>query len=113
SVIDENTDQSPYSIKGKLIDLFDPEIPVLDKKQVKPGEQALLYNIGSVQNLETPQVLVTAARIYEEKITKNEYAFVAKSPLNTTNVMRVLLPKEATGIVVADATGKQIEVKTS
>lgn len=94
SVVDENDDQSPYTIKGKLIDLFDPEIPVLNEKQVKPGEQAFLYNIGNVKNPKTPQVLATAARVYDEKATKNAYTFVAKSPLNTTNVMRILLPKK-------------------
>jgi hypothetical protein len=113
SVVDENADQSPYTIRGKLIDLFDPEIPVLDEKQVNPGEQAFLYNIGSVKNPGTPQVLVTAARVYDEKIVKNEYSFVAKSPLNTTNVMRALLPREAKEIRVMDAGGKELPVKTS
>jgi hypothetical protein len=112
SVVDENTNQSPYTIKGKLIDLFDPEIPVLDQKQVNPGEQAFLYNIGSVKNPETPQVLATAARIYDEKVTRNEYSFVAKSPLNTTNVMRVLLPGEAKEITVTNAAGIQWQSKT-
>jgi hypothetical protein len=113
SVVDENADQSPYTIKGKLIDLFDPEIPVLDQKKVNPGEQALLFNIGSVKNPKKPQLLATAARVYEEKTARGEYSFVAKSPLNTTNVIRVLLPKEADEIVVTDADGQQIEVKTS
>jgi hypothetical protein len=113
SVVDENTSQSPYIIKGKLIDLFDPEIPVLDQKQVNPGEQAFLYNIGSVKNPETPQVLATAARVYDEKVTKNEYSFVAKSPLNTTNVMRVLLPGVAKEITVTNAAGTQLPSKTS
>lgn len=113
SVLDENADQSPYMIKGKLIDLFDPEIPVLDKKQVNPGEQAFLYNIGSVKNPETPQVLATAARVYDEKIAKNAYSFVAKSPLNTTNVMRILLPEKASEIEVTDAAGKQLQSDTS
>jgi hypothetical protein len=108
SVVDENTDQSPYTISGKLIDLFDPEIPVLQEKQVKPGEQAFLYNIGSVKNKETPQVLVAAARVYDEKVTKKEYSFVAKSPLNTSNVMRILLPQEAREIKVTDAGGKAL-----
>ncbi|MCE7056607.1 hypothetical protein LZF95_18125 [Algoriphagus sp. AGSA1] len=109
SVVNENVDQSPYTIEGKLIDLFDPTIPVLDVKQVNPGEQAFLYNIGSVKNPETPQVLATAARIYEEAITKKSYAFVAKSPLNTTNVMRVLLPREAQEIAVQDGDGHPVE----
>lgn len=113
SVVDENADKSPYTIEGKFIDLFDPEIPVLDEKQVNPGEQALLYNISSVKNPETPQVLATAARIYDEKITKDEYSFVAKSPLNTTNVMRILLPEKAGEIEVTDATGALLPSEAS
>lgn len=113
SVVNENVDQSPYTIEGKLIDLFDPTIPVLDVKQVSPGEQAFLYNIGSVENPERPQVLATAARIYEEEITKKSYAFIAKSPLNTTNVMRVLLPVEAQEIAVQDGDGNPVESTTS
>jgi hypothetical protein len=108
-----HADQSPYTIGGKLIDLFDAEIPVLDVKRVNPGEQAFLYNIGSVKNPKTPQVLAAAARIYDEKITKNAYSFVAKSPLNTTNVMRVLLPQEAKEIKVTDAAGNLLASKTS
>ena len=113
SVVSENADQSPYTIKGKLIDLFDPEIPVVDEKKVNPGEQALLYNIGSVKNPKTPQVLAAAARVYNEKVTKRGYSFVAKSPLNTTNVMRILLPKKASQVKITDAAGKQIQADTS
>lgn len=111
SVMDENADQSPYEIKGKFIDLFDPEIPVLHEKQVRPGEQAFLYNIGSVKNLK-PQVLASAARIYDERTTTSQYSFVAKSPLNTTNVMRILLPEEAK-MEVTDPGGKALPSSTS
>ncbi len=109
SVVDENSDGSPYKITGKFIDLFDPEIPVLDEKQVNPGEQAFLYNIRSVGDSKKPQVLATAARVYEEKVTGNGYSFVAKSPLNTTNVMRVLLPKKPAQIQVTDHAGAAIQ----
>lgn len=110
SVVDENTDQQPYTIKGKLIDLFDPEIPVLNEKLVNPGEQALLFNIGSVEKQETPQVLATAARVYDENVSSKEYSFVVKSPLNTTNVMRILLPEKAVKVDVNDDLGKPMQV---
>ncbi len=110
SVVDENADQQAYVINGKLIDLFDPEIPVLDEKQLNPGEQALLFNIGSVENPETPQVLASAARVYDEDVTPNDYSFVVKSPLNTTNVMRILLPKKAVKIDVRDNSGNPLQV---
>jgi hypothetical protein len=113
SVVDENPDQSPYTMRGKFIDLFDPEIPVLNEKQVKPGEQAFLYNINSVKNPAIPQVLAAAARVYEEKVMKKGYSFIAKSPLNTTNVMRILLPVKANKIEVTDATGKSLVSESS
>jgi hypothetical protein len=113
SVMDENSDNSPYTIKGKLIDLFDPEIPVLNQKQVHPGQQALLYNIGSVKNSKTPQVLATAARVSDEKITEGEYSFIVKSPVNTTNVMRVLLPKKLKTTEVTNVAGNSIDSKIS
>ncbi|MES2429097.1 MAG: hypothetical protein V4560_19100 [Bacteroidota bacterium] len=109
SVLDESVNNAPYTIKGKLIDLFDPSLPVIDQKQIKPGEQGYFYNIAKVPNPQTPQVLATAARVYDEQVTKNSYAFVAKSPLNTTNVMRILLPTtNGQKVMVTDANGKNI-----
>jgi hypothetical protein len=108
SVMDEGVSAEPYTIKGKLIDLFDPTLPVLSVKTVQPGEQAYLYNIERAANPKTPQVLAAASRVYDEKIGKNSYSFVAKSPANTNNVMRILLTAEPKKITVTDAAGNAI-----
>ena len=108
SVMDENVSQKPYVIKGKFIDLFDPKIPVLDEKQVMPNEQAFLFNINKVQHPLKPQVLAAASRIYEEVTGKNKYTFIAKSPVNTTNVMRVLLPVAPKKVTITDAKGNAL-----
>jgi len=92
SVLDENVSDKPYVHKGRLIDLFDPKLPILYEKTVNPGEQAYLLNIDRVEDQKKPQILASASRVYDEKITKSGYSFITKSPLNTTNVMRVLLP---------------------
>jgi hypothetical protein len=60
SVMDENADNKPYTIKGPVIDLFDPQLPVLAEKTINPGEQALLYNVNRVANKTKPQVLAGA-----------------------------------------------------
>lgn len=109
AVLDENSDTSPYEIKGMLIDLFDPQLAILKSKEILPGEQALLYNIGRVKDKSKPQVLASAARIYDELIAKMTYSFVAKSPVNTTNVMRILLPSKPNQCRVTAADG--IELK--
>lgn len=112
AVLDESVDDKPYTLKGTFIDLYDPELPVLSEKVVKAGQQSLLYDLSRVSENTKPQVLAAACRAYDEKVDKNEYSFIAKSPINTTNKMRVLLPgkpsqcdvKDAEGTAVADAT---------
>lgn len=93
AVLDESVSNEPYIFKDRFIDLFDPELPVLPEKIVNPGEQAFLLDLACVENTTKPQVLCGAARIYDEAITDTSYTFVAKSPIETTNVMRVLLPE--------------------
>ena len=108
AVMDESVSKEPYRVKGCLIDLFNPELPVLSEKVVSPGEQAFLYNVARVQNPEKPQVLAGAARIYNEVTGKNTYAFTAKSPLNTTNAMRVKLPKAPEKTLITDSKGQAL-----
>lgn len=108
SVMDENEDSSSYKIKGELIDLFDPALPVSTEKDVNPGEQSLLFDINRVVNKSKPQVLASASRIYDEVITGNSYSFIAKSPVNTVNAMRILLPKKAKQIIVTDNKGNAV-----
>lgn len=109
SVVDEGVSKEPFVLKGLLIDLFDPKLPVLTKKIVRPGEQAYLYNLGRIKNPQKPQVLAAASRVYEEVIGQSSYSFITKSPLNTTNVMRVLLPSAPKKTVITSAEGKVIK----
>ncbi len=109
AVLNENADTSPFVKEGRFIDLFDPELPVVYKKVVNPGEQAFLLDIDQIQDQNKPQVLAGAARVYQEKITGNSYVFVAKSPANTSNVMRVLLPAEPSKCDIENQTGEMPE----
>ncbi len=113
AVLDEGISKEPLVIKGKLIDLFDPKLPILIEKKINPGEQSFLLDINRVEDPSRPQVLCGAARVYDEKIAGCTYSFVAKSPANTTNVMRVLLPSKPKLIVVKDTQGKVMEEATS
>ena len=113
SVMDESISKDPYVIEGPVIDLFDPQLPALSQKSVPPGQQAFLYNINRVPNKKHPQVLASASRIYNEERKANGYSFLSKSPLNTTNAMRILLPQAPKNINVADIDGKALPNVTS
>jgi len=112
AVLDESVSEDPYTIKGLFIDLFNPQLPILTEKIVNPGEQSYLVDINRVENKTEPQVLAAASRIYNEKRTKNSYSFITKSPINTTGVMRILLPSAPKETVIKDATGKEIKNAT-
>lgn len=94
SVVDESpVSNEPLILKGRFIDLFDPSLPVLSEKEVQPGEQAFLLDLDKVQEKMYPQVLASASRQYDENFTDHSFSFLSKSPANTSNVMRILLPK--------------------
>ena len=100
AVLDESVSEEPLCLKGVYIDLFDKDLPVLTEKVIRPGEQGYLYNVKKVARGTKAKVLCGASRIYEEKVGARSYAFVAKSPLHTTNVSRILLPKAPVSVSV-------------
>ena len=102
AVLDEGVvSNKPLVMKGRFIDLFTHTLPVLKKKTVMPGEQAFLYDLSKVKDKKRPQVLAAASRQQDEIVGKNSYSFVSKSPKNTTNIMRVLLPKAPKDVVLS------------
>jgi len=94
SVMEESVNDDAYEINGLFIDLFDPTLPVLNKKVISPGNQSMLYNLRTIKNKKSPQVLATGARVSDEKFDNKVYSLIVKSPKGTANVMRILLPRE-------------------
>jgi hypothetical protein len=94
AVLDENENQNPFVMEGLFIDLFDPEVPVINRKVTGPGEQAFLFNLENFKHENKASVLAAACRIENEIQTKGVYNFRCRAPLNTTNVMRIYLPRE-------------------
>lgn len=109
AVMADGIDNAPLVLEGRFINLFDNSLPVVSKYVVESGKQVLLFNIDKVENPERAQVLAAAARVEEETMDKNTYTVVMKSPKETTNVMRVLLPVQPSMIQVLDAGGNNIQ----
>ena len=94
AVLDESISKENYTIKGTLIDLFDPELPVYSSRSIAPSEQGYFLNVDLVKDKNRPQVLAGANRVYDELVENSSYSYLAKSPIETTNISRVLLPKQ-------------------
>ena len=109
SVMNESVNEEPLHIKGPVIDMFDPRLPVLKEKIIEPGQQSLLYDLKRIQEKNKPQVLCAASRVYDEKRATHSYSFITKSPSNTHNVIRILLPSKPSSVVVEDAKKNHLE----
>jgi hypothetical protein len=92
SVMDESVSADPLVLNGLFIDLFNPDLPVLQTKTVNPGEQAYLYDVTQVKDKNKPSVLCGGSRIYDEQVKRGSFAFTAKGPEATNSIMRVYLP---------------------
>lgn len=92
AVVDESVSDELLQLKGKFIDMFDPTLPVKDEVTVVPGTQVMLFDLANVRNCKTPQVVAASFRESDEVVGKGTYSFVAKSPVDTDGVARVLLP---------------------
>ena len=99
AVMNESVSDAPYTVKGTLIDLFDPELPVLKSKETAPGYCGYFLDIDRIKN-KGPQVLAASNRTYGEQTGKNSYSYVAKSPVRTTGISRVLLPACPVSVLV-------------
>lgn len=100
AVVDESVDNKPLMFRGKYIDMFDPKLPVKDIVGVNPGSQAMLLDLANVKNGNKPSVLAASFRESDEKSEKGKYSFVAKSPVDTDGIARVLLPSAPKSVTI-------------
>ena len=98
AVLDETALDAPYALEGCFIDLFDSALPVLDRKVVEPGSQAFLYDVRKAPK--APCILAAASRAYDLASTRHSFSYVCKSPAETVNVTRILLPAEPVSVLV-------------
>ena len=99
AVMNESVSDAPYTVTGTLIDLFDPQLPVLKSKDITPGYCGYFMDLDRVKK-DGPKVLAASNRTYDEEVSKNSYSYVSKSPVHTTGISRVLLPARPSSVLV-------------
>ncbi|KKI93512.1 hypothetical protein WQ54_04175 [Bacillus sp. SA1-12] len=94
AVVDESMSSDPLVIKGSFVDLFDPTLKVLDHIQLKPDENALLYDLNYDSKKEDVKVIAASSRI--EKIDQHENGFeiTVRGPEKIKAAARLFCPKE-------------------
>jgi hypothetical protein len=98
AVMKESISDRPLLLEGCFIDLFDPALPVLDRVEVRPGSEAFLYDVRKAPK--APCILAASSRAYDEQRTRRSFSYLCKSPVETSNVTRIRLPKEPVSVLV-------------
>jgi hypothetical protein len=108
SVLDESVSDEPLRLRGSFIDVFNPELPVLNERVLAPNERTLLYDFAWAwkQGLQA-KVLAASARIRDERLEGETFTFTARGPMGTRANARVLLPREPKEVT----TDPSLEVK--
>ena len=81
SALDESVSEEPLVISGPVVDLFDSKLPVLRQVVLKPGEQALLYDVESGRPAAGEVSLIAASsRIEALSVSDTGFRFVVRGP---------------------------------
>ncbi len=110
AVFDESVSGQPYTVPGPVVDLFDPNLPVLEKKTVYPNQRAFLYNLTR-PGKEAPCVLAASSRASDEVREANRYSLILKGPKSTNGIARLLLPAEPKSSQAAAPDGSALDLQ--
>jgi hypothetical protein len=98
AALDESVSDEPYELEGSFIDLFDPALPIVTRKELTPGSQAFLYDLRKAPK--APAILAAASRAYDLQRTRRTFSYTSKAPAETFNVTRILLPRKPGNVLV-------------
>ena len=98
AVLDESVSGEPFVMEGTFIDLYDPELPILTRKEIFPGRQGYYYNIDKAPK--APAVLASADRVYEETRKGHTFSYLSKGPAETISNGRILLPSKPVSVLI-------------
>ncbi len=89
--LDESLSDTPHTMTGRFVDLFDSGLPILSTVTLAPGHRALLLDIDKVQG-EPPAILAAACKtVGAERLPQGGFTFHASGPDKTEAAVRLRL----------------------
>ena len=101
AALDESVTEATYILEGSYIDLFDPDLPIISRKELTPGTQAFLYDVRKAPK--APAILAASSRAYDVRSSRHTFSYTCKSPIDTDNVTRILLRRAPSSVLVDGA----------
>ena len=90
--LDESVSGEPKVLKGKFINLFDPDLRVQNTVEIKPGERYFLRDLG-VNARSGPQRLASACKALVQESKGRSLVFAVEGVGQTQAVLLLRAPK--------------------
>ncbi len=108
--------RQPLRLAGPLVDVFDPEFPVLDGVELQPGESGLYREVGelvaSAVGRGQPVLLHATHRLMSDTYADGVSRAVIRGPAETPAVVRFhAAGRELQGAEAVDTEGKDLAVE--
>jgi hypothetical protein len=101
---------APIELKGKWVDLFDVNLPVLDGVTIQPGVSGLYRDVTDMLAAGKPAILHATHRLMSQSTDERFLRAVIRGPLETPAVIRLFKAgKDAESITIQDSEGKTLE----
>lgn len=97
--LDETGGNDALVLKGRFVDLFNAELPVLDEVRIAPNRQGFLLDLDKVRGT-PPLALASAGRIESWKVDGRSLTYTTTSIADVQVSTRLLLPAKPTSITV-------------
>jgi hypothetical protein len=100
---------SDLSLDGPLVDLFDPNLPLIEEPEVAAGSARVFFAPKSLKGL--PNLLVAAGRINARYEVNQTTAFIVSAPQGEAGVARVWAGKhKLAGVKACDFYGNPVSI---
>ena len=97
----------PVTVKGKFVDVLDPELPLLSNPTVKAQELAVMADVEKLMADTKPRILLSSSRIKASSETASETKALLSGPLKTKGIVRFSTAgKKVRSVTVQDSSGK-------
>jgi hypothetical protein len=86
-------------LRGRFINLFDSELPIVDSVELAAGRRALLYDLDAEKS-DMPKVVAAACRVDDERGTANSLKFLASGIADTRAVVRITAKSKPIQLII-------------
>jgi hypothetical protein len=92
SFIITHSTTSSVDITGKMVDIFDPDLPVLTNPTINAGDSCLYRDVTNQLQSNQPSILHSTHRLISEDYSNSVLSFVVCGPQDTPAVVRLFYP---------------------